>query len=80
MNGFDTHYDEGFYCPECDRSSLDCAVMPINEYFELDICPNCGAINSKLMTTNYGWKVQEYLLSGSEYDEGLIPLYDGTWK
>lgn len=80
MTEFDFGYDGGSYCPECDGSFIDCAIVPINECFELYACPECGAINSKLMMTDYGWDLREYLLGNSEHDEGLIPLYDGTFK
>lgn len=72
--------DTGFcYCANCDTCS-DFKPVAVNELYERWQCQNCGALGRKLCISDYGYMLQCYLLSGSEFDEGLIPLYDGGWK
>lgn len=71
---------ENGYCPNCDTSAYVEVPVQVNELYFRYSCGWCGALDPKLHLTDYGWELQDYLLSGSQWDEGLMPLYDGTYK
>jgi hypothetical protein len=70
---YGVQYDEGVYCENCDESSPseDLAIVPVDELHERYACPRCGYVHPKVCLTDYGFLLQEYLLSGSNWDEGV---------
>jgi hypothetical protein len=78
VNGHEYGGEELPYCSECDK----CAEFePVtNDLFDRWRCTNCGYLHVETTISDYGFQLQGYLLQASEYDEGLIQMYDGTWK
>lgn len=80
LDMFGYEIDDGLaYCSNCDTCS-DFKPIPMNELYERWQCQNCGALGDKPVISDYGYQLQGYLLQCSDRDEGLIQLYDGTWK
>ncbi len=77
IHGFEIESNDTFYCPECDQS-VKGEVVAVDELYERIVCERCGYG----YTTDYlnlsAWQLQQYLLAGSEWDEGLwtMPMFD----
>lgn len=71
MHGHEMGSDE--YCPECDKGGVEFTEIPVNQIYNRFKCENCGAVYPKLVLSDYGYQLQQYLLNGSEFDEGVSP-------
>lgn len=70
--------EDWVYCDNCDRSfpESEFIMIPVDELHERYGCPNCDHIFPKAILNDYGFFFQQYLLSGSEFDEGVgLPVY-----
>jgi hypothetical protein len=67
------------YCYACDCSFVDCAIVPVGEFYVVYGCPCCGDTSgSPIEVNDEWWPVQQYLLQNSEWDEGvglILPNY-----
>ncbi len=72
VHGHELGEDE--YCSECDKGGITFTEIPVNEIYNRFECDNCGAIYPKLVLSDYGYQLQQYLLNGSEFDEGVSPI------
>ncbi len=60
INGNEMGSDE--YCPECDKGGVEFTEIPVNAIYNRFKCENCGAIYPKLVLSDYGYQLQQYLL------------------
>ena len=66
INGYELSDDT--YCPECDRGGVEFTEVPVNEIYNRFRCEHCGALYPKLVLSDYGYQLQQYLLSASDRD------------
>ncbi len=67
----DVSETEDTYCEECDTAGIDYIEVPVDEFYIRFQCKNCGFIHPKVIQSDYGFQFENYLLNGSQYDEGV---------
>ncbi len=72
MNGHEIGNQDD-YCPGCDLIS-EGEMIPLGDLYEQISCDVCGHVFPGAHLNDEAWQLQQYLLSGSEWDEGLTAL------